>query len=118
MGLKVEPPIFLIEGRDLAVFESVGDAERHLEAPYLDNSSFDALDSRGRRLSVDAVGAKVVFSLDDTVPPDPDKLERAIRDYLSAIGDERATEAGCDLPCLIRLSARHTTKGFLRRGGG
>lgn len=109
------PPIFAIDGADVAVFESVAELEKHLEAPYLEDSEFAVFDSTGRRLSVEAQGSEVVVAVDAAAASDPAGLEASLRGFLAFAGEERAGEQGCDLPCLVQLSRSHATRGFSRR---
>jgi hypothetical protein len=61
----------------------------------------------GRPLSIESDARTVTISLNEQAEADPQGLEARLHRFLIAIGEKRAEEDGCDLPCLVELSRAH-----------
>jgi len=91
------PPIFVFEGDDLSVHDSVEGAEGFLEPPDVREGIYVAFDSQGRVLTVELDGQRTVLT---PAEDSPQQFEAKLRDYLRAVDEPKGSETGCDLPCL------------------
>ncbi len=107
MSSLPEPPIFILEGHDAAIFESVEQAQSHLEPIDVKHGVNDAYDGQGRRLRISTDGRDIVIELAEEEPSDFSSLEAELRAHLVRRGEKVAAEAECHLPCLVDMSWRH-----------
>lgn len=105
--MHIATPIYLIEGRDIAIFQTVEDAQAELEPALVRQQSDVGFDARGQRLAIESDERTVLISLDEHAEADPKALAERLRRYLIAVGEKRAGEEDCDLPCLVELSRAH-----------
>lgn len=100
------PPVFLIEGLDVAIFASLEDAQLWLEPP--DVPSQKGYDAVGRRLRIETDGHATRITLVEDEPSDSEQFGKELRAYLGHVGELSASDPACDLPCLIKLARGHT----------
>jgi hypothetical protein len=98
-------PIFLVEGDDVIILDSLVDAQNFVEPQDVDVGI--AHDARGRRLQVTTDGTSTFISLAESEPSRPAELEAVLRRYLKWLGDPAASMPGCDLSCLVEASRRY-----------
>lgn len=114
------PPIFIVDGHDVGIFGSTADAELQLEAPDVSSGIFQGFDALGRSLRIETDGRTTTIRLHQvpTAPSDLGAFKQELRAHLERVGEARAEELDCDLPCLVNLARKHThqlsTQGFLR----
>ena len=114
------PPIFVVEDRDVGVYDSVERAAADMEPIDVHHGIYRAFDSRGRHLNISIKGAATIASLAESDPSGRSELESILREHLSYLGIVNAASAECDLPCLVELSRRSERRlepsgGLLRR---
>jgi hypothetical protein len=114
-ALRITTPIYLIEGRDVAIFETVEDAQAELEPVLVRRQSDVGFDATGRPLVIESDARTVLISLNESAKADPQALAERLRRYLVAIGEKRAGEEECDLPCLVELSRAHAVRTHSNR---
>lgn len=83
--MHIELPIFIVEGHDVAVFQTLEKAEGHIESIDVKNNIYDGYDSSGQRLKFDVHKNNIVIGLDEEIPCDAKVLEKILRDYLKSI---------------------------------
>ena len=83
------PPIVTDESGDIEVYPSVASACMELEAIDVLDGAYEAFDSRGYRLRIDAVRDIVSVVLEPGSTPDPLELERRLRRYVDRVGAAR-----------------------------
>lgn len=94
------PPIFAIEGNDVAIYESVQDLQSHLEPDFIaENVAYDA---QGRLLRLEADRERVSVFLAEHEPTHAAELEAALREFLKWMKEPMADDPACDLPCLVQ----------------
>ena len=114
----MKPPIIVI-GDDLEIFESVGDAERYIEAPDVHKGQTVAYDSEGRLLELRAPGqgtstflgvrtydVRQPISISDA-EPEPShqsELSSCLRDYLHRLSLSEETLSQMSLAELIGVA--------------
>src|SRR5215510_8023151 len=80
------PPIFIVDGLDVGVFESLDDAVLQLEAVDVENGEYSSYDAEGRSLRLMTHGDRVLAQLDEREPSHADELSAVLRDFLKAAG--------------------------------
>jgi len=116
---KPKPPIFIVDGFDIAVFPSVEDAEHHFEPRYFDPGDQAAYDAEGRLIRLEGTGNDVLARLAEDEPTHAAELAGALRAYLKEMKEPAADDPTCDLPCLVDacrrfISSPPTVGDFLR----
>lgn len=105
---KPTPPIFVIEDRDVGVYESVQEVQLHLEPVFIaENVAYDA---QGRLLRLETDGRRVTVSLAEHEPTHASELEGAIREFLKWMKEPMADDPTCDLPCLVEACRKFIYK--------
>lgn len=108
-------PIFVIEGVDVSSYASVKEAEMDIEPIDAKTGGLVAYDAEGRLLRFEASQWRVQISLAEDEPQHARELEAALRQFLIAVDDPRASDPRCDLPCLIKASSTLTrTSGDIK----
>jgi hypothetical protein len=108
--MNPRPPIFILEELDVAVFDSMEDAERFLEPWQIKKGGGRIFDADGRLIRAEVSGYRVVLTLAEERPSHAHELEDVLRRYLKAIGDIAADSSKCDLPCLVDACRRRGNK--------
>jgi hypothetical protein len=83
------PPIVTDEGGDIGVYPSVASACLELEPIDVLDGAYEAFDSRGFRLRIDAARDVVSMVLDSESAADPAELERRLRRFIERVGATR-----------------------------
>ena len=104
------PPIFVIEGDDVIVFESF---EVDLEPLDIRDGGMVAYDAEGRLLRLEINRGAVTVSVTEENPTHAAELEFALRKFLKATGEAVADDAECDLKCLVNASRKFITGSAL-----
>lgn len=107
MKAAPQPLIFVVEGDDVGIFESVEHAQNHLEPVDVKDGIYEGYDGLGRLLRITTDGRDTFIELAQDEPSDITALETTLRTYLVHVGEKRAAQAGCNLPCLVEISGRH-----------
>lgn len=118
------PPIVILDGGDIIVFESVEDAEAWVEVSDVENNLFSAYDSTGILLKFDVVTTNLQrrflwFSLQEPVkrvvinettsPTDKSiELREALVEFLSWFGKPRNSLSSLSLPELVMEVSRYS----------
>jgi len=104
------PPIFVIEGDDIIVFESF---EVDLEPLDIQDGGMVAYDAEGRLLRLEINRGAVTVSVTEEKPTHATELEFALRNFLRASGESLADDPECDLKCLVSVSRKFITGSSL-----
>lgn len=104
----VTPPIFIVDGLDVGIFESLRDVELHLEPIGANNQTREIYDAEGRLIRVDVKGNRVTAVVEEANPTHARELEAALRAFLGEMNEPLASDPECDLTCLIRACAKYT----------
>jgi hypothetical protein len=107
MRSSPQPPIFILEGHDLGIFDDVEQAQAQLEPIDVKDGIYEGYDAHGRRLRIWTDGKRTFIELEEEQASDASSLESELRADLIRLGEDRAAEADCDLPCLVEISGRH-----------
>jgi len=107
---RPQTPIFVLEGHDLGIYGSVQHAEDHLEPIDVREGIYDGWDAWGRRLGITSDGKDTLIALAEEEPTDFSRLETELRAHLKRLGEDKALDSRCDLPCLVELARRHTLR--------
>ncbi len=116
-NLPPELPIFVVEGHDVYVYESLARAEGDLEPQDVTAGVYTAYDALGRYMKIETDGKSTTLSLAEAEETGARDLEEPLRGYLKAMGEPRARDTQCDLPCLVEAAREHATehlRGVLR----
>lgn len=105
----VTPPIFIVDGLDIGVFESLRDVELHLEPIGLKNETREIYDSEGRLIRVEAKGNRIIAVVEEPNPKHARELEAALRGFLAEMNEPLAADPGCDLSCLVNAAQKFTS---------
>jgi hypothetical protein len=105
---KPHPPIFAVEGLDVAVYSSLEDALLHLEPIDVANRINLVYDAKGRLLHLSTDGKRNTAQLAEQEPLHANELAAALRAFLGAVGDAAAADPLCDLACLVEASKKFT----------
>lgn len=103
MNYKPVPPIFVIEGDDVGIFATLGDAQLQLEPEDVRTTEYHAYDSAGVTLRVAATAAGVFISADEAPPDGKVALAKALTTFLTKRGD---LPAGAPHPSFVELVTR------------
>lgn len=98
------PPIVTDEGGDIAVYPSVASACLELEPIDVVDGAYEAFDSRGFPLRIDAARNAVSMGMEPDSAPDPADLERRLRRFIERVGVIRVGLVDLDratLPILL-----------------
>jgi hypothetical protein len=114
-GSDIQPPVFVIEGGDVSVYESLEDATNGLEGVDVADGIYTLFDSVGKRIRLRADGVRRGRFVVDigTVSVDaieessegPAELHRALREYARRLG--RTDLDSADLHRLVDAMSRH-----------
>lgn len=113
-SLSPELPIFVVEGHDVGIYDSVDRAEAHLEPIDVAADVYTGYDALGRRLKIETDGKFTSITVAEAEATATRELEEALREYLNRMGELGATNPECDLPCLIEAAREHATDVRLR----
>ena len=107
----MEGPFFLIEGRDLIVYQRAKDAETDLEAIDVRHGAYRFFRADGVQLELETRGERVVVGSHE-LGRFPEELARAIRDRLQALPATRRASSDAylrdaTLVELVRLAIEH-----------
>lgn len=105
---QATPPIFVIDGQDVIVFESVKEAKLSLEPIDVTNSVYVAYDAQGRLLRLETDDRRVNMFLAQDEPTHADELEAALREFLQAMNEPIANDTTCGLPSLVEACRKFT----------
>jgi hypothetical protein len=108
----VEAPVFVLEGHDLGIFQSVEHAQNHLEPVDVKAGLNEGYDAQGRRLRITTDGRHTLIELAEDEPSDFSNLEQELRGHLIRLGEQGARDTTCDLRCLVQLAVGHTEQPF------
>jgi len=102
-----KPPIFAVDGLDVAVYATLQDAFLHLEPIDVEENSEMLYDAEGRRVLVETDGLKITGGWSEEEPSHVKDLTLALRGFLSAMSEPEASDPNCELPCLVELSRKY-----------
>ncbi len=103
-------PIFVVEGHDVGVYQSLDRAEGALEPIDVSAQIYTGYDALGRRLNIETDGKSTFIQLAEGQPSGATELEQVLREHLEALGDSSGKDPACDLPCLIRAVKERPSK--------
>lgn len=116
-------PIVIVEGRDVGIFRTVGDAERKLEAIDVKKQIFKGYDAEGRRLHLSTYedlrhwlfgmvcqSIELVAIESESEPTAQDELKEILTRYLADIGRPLENSHNKSLSELIQLAV--STSGY------
>jgi hypothetical protein len=100
----LNPPIFVVDrdGSDMRAYLSEEDVTRSLEAIDVRRGEYLAYDVDGRLVRLGADRSRVTIELAEQAPGHAADLERALRNYLTAVGDSAGEDRSYDLPALVQ----------------
>ncbi len=104
------PPIFVIDGDDVIVYESI---EVDLEPLDVMGGGLVAYDAEGRLLRLETNRGEVTVSLAEEKPTHAVELEFTLRRFLKATGEPLADDPECDLKCLVNTCRKFITSPYL-----
>jgi hypothetical protein len=99
----LQPPLIIAEGLDVTMYDSIEEAELHLEADIVETSEFIGYDAAGRPLRIDTEGERVVITPGEPSSAHRERLETLLRECLEAMGWIRPRPMGYSLPELIQV---------------
>lgn len=111
---KIILPIFVIEGEDVIIFNSLEDVQSQLEPIDVRNNIFISYDAEGKLVKIETDGRYINVKLVEEEPMHVAELEALLRNYLIAMKEPEAEEATCDLQCLVQLSLKYACKTTFR----
>ena len=106
-----KPPIFVVEGLDIGIYDSVKDAAQALEPWWVQQKEGSVYDAEGRLLTPEISGPRVVELIPEDPPAHAGELETALRAFLKEIGEAISDDPNCTLPCLVDAAARQIQGG-------
>ena len=99
--MMIKPPIFLCEGFDVLVYESVEAAKRHIEPIDVASDDF-VYDSEGRLLHIEVTDRKQVSIYSTEADPKHQReLRRALVRFLAHTGESEIWLASASLQELV-----------------
>jgi hypothetical protein len=102
------PPIFVIEGRDVTIFESLEDAQLQVEPIDVLEGVYVAYDAEGRILRMVVEGDQVKVRLGEDEPTHAEELSRILKDYLKELGELTNEESTHELSRLVEACRKFT----------
>jgi hypothetical protein len=102
-----KPPIFAVDGLDVAVYATTQDAFLHLEPSDVEDGSERIYDAEGRLVLIETDGTKITGGSCADEPSHADELTLALRGFLAMMNEPQADDPTCDLPCLVELSLKY-----------
>ena len=118
MAQDISPPIFVFEGLDLSIYDSIDSMRRGLEGVDVDDGIYEAFDSVGCLLRLSASGVErgtFVLAIGEIgkvareqTPTAPVRFYTLLWDYLKAIGHTPPT--GAPLSALVAASVAAQAK--------
>jgi hypothetical protein len=106
------PPIILVEGHDVAIFESLEDACAHVELPDIKENVYRAYDAEGRLLSLEVEAEKPRISATEDEPGHLHELELLLNEFLTLVHAGPPVAPNSGISALIVAA-----KGSVRRVG-
>jgi hypothetical protein len=103
-----ELPIFIVEGHDVGIYESLEVAESDLEPIDVKAGVYAGYDAGGRRLKIETDGKLTFITLAELEQSGAIELEEVLREYLDAMGESSARDPACDLPGLVQDGREHS----------
>lgn len=111
---KLKFPLFVIEGLDVVLYNSIEALEIHLEGIDVAEGRYKSFDAEGRSLNLEAIGAKrgrfmvtvgrVHLASAEDRPSHQQELAAYLRDHLNAVGQAVDEELG--LNQLVQMCKR------------
>lgn len=101
------PPIFIIDGHDVAIFASIEEAQLHLEPIDVKNQQCVAFDAEGRLLRIEVEHGRIKAQLEEKESTHRGDLEAALRQYLRELKDPAGEDQRCDLPYLVQACHKY-----------
>jgi hypothetical protein len=98
---QLEPPIFVVEGLDISVHDTVESAERSLEPWWVNEECGSVFDASGRLIQLKAGKHRVRIESWEEVPAHADELRSFLSDYLKLKGHPREQSANAELSDLV-----------------
>lgn len=95
----IDSPIIVAEGRDVALFVSVAEAESYLEPIDAADGIYRGYDAEGRLLKVEPDGSGVRVRAAEGSPGHVGELGDLLRGFLERVGEP--VDPGCDLWGLV-----------------
>jgi hypothetical protein len=94
-------PIFVAEGLDIRIFQSIEDAERSLEPWWVEENLGKVYDAQGRLLRLQTGDKRVRILSWEAEPAHAGELKALLREFLKATNNSERFAQHCDLPCLV-----------------
>jgi hypothetical protein len=103
--------IFVIDksGGDIAVYMSLADAERHLEAIDVQNNEYEAFDAEGRLLRLTTEQERVRIAPSENEPNHADELRQKLLAFLRA-AKAPSVNSGSSLSQLVNAASQFVLK--------
>ena len=106
MTVNLEPPFFASDGGDVDIFMTM--EELAADVGVYDLKTLEFFDANGRRLLGTADGFQVSLAADPSAPPDPERLEKALRGFFARLPSElaeysSAAERATNLAALVAV---------------
>lgn len=118
---EATPPIVIIEGRDIRVYQSIAEASLELEAIDVIDGVYQAFDANGRRLRLVTNGILVSIEVPQDSPLEPVELVTQLRRYIQEVGVDHVGIEHVDdasllemLQALIRFQHDDLSKAWTR----
>jgi len=96
------PPIFIVEGLDVSVHDSVESAQRWLEPWWVEQKLGKVYDSVGTLLKLKITGKRVLILPGEQTAGHAKELESILRRFLKEIGEPIDDDLSCDLEYLVK----------------
>lgn len=100
-------PIFVAEGLDIGIFETVEDAERSLEPWWVEEGLGRVYDAQGRLLVLKVKGKRVSIQSSELEPSHVEEMKSLLREYLKVRSAPEGNDQNCDLPCLVEVCRKY-----------
>jgi hypothetical protein len=104
---KFKFPIFVIEGMDIAMYNSLDQIQKQLESVDVKNQIYSTYDYEGRLLKLDTDGKQINVIFVEEDPRHARDLEEKLRRTLRFLKEPRADDETCDLQCLVKVSQKY-----------
>ena len=101
----MQPPIIIIEPGTVIVYNSINDAQNHLEAIDVENDIYTGYDAEGRLLDIKTVDNRVFFFEGENKPTHRAELEAILRENLNDVGIDTSIIEKGDLLSVIKASS-------------
>jgi|MudIll2142460700_1097286.scaffolds.fasta_scaffold195532_2 hypothetical protein len=116
---KLKFPLFVIDGLDVSLYNSIEALEQQLEGIDVANNIYKSYDAEGRLLKLRAIGAKqgkfmvsvgyVHIEEAEDIPGHNKELSEALRAHINAVG--HSVDDNTELKELVRICARRQMEG-------